>query len=370
MKIIEFIPSLVIGGAEKLVVEYALRLKSFPDVEVKVFCLNQTNSPNEAILLENGIEVIFLNKLPKITGSLRSFIRSISGLFEIRKIFKKEKPDIVHYHLSLGSCVFFSGLPRTTSVFYTQHNEMFAYPQREYFFLRQIMKKYHTKLIALNQSMRQELNEYFHVDDTVVLNNGIDIAKFRHSKVDVDRIRKEIGISASDVVVGHVGRFVEQKNHSFIIEVFNEFLKLEPNAKLLLIGKGKEENKVRSTLKEMGIEDRVIILHNRTDVNELMQVMSVFLFPSLHEGLPISLVEAQISGLWCLASTNCSTDSKISNHLIFLDIKSGVSIWVNALLNVIHDQSQAEITNLDAWDINMIVKKLYELYIDSQISHT
>lgn len=364
IKVIEFIPSLVTGGAEKLVVEYALRLKSYPDIEIKVFCLNQTNSPNERILYENGIEVIFLNKLPKLTGVFKPFVRSIKGLFKIRKIFKAEKPDVVHYHLSLSSCVFFSGLPKTTSVFYTQHNELFAYPPKEYFFLKKIIKKYRTRLIALNQSMMRELNSYFNVSDTVVLNNGIDISKFNKTDFDIERIRKEIGIDANDIVIGHVGRFVAQKNHSFIVEVFNEFLNLEKNAKLLLIGKGKEEDKVKALIKEKGIYNRVIILHDRTDINELMHVMNVFLFPSLFEGLGIVLIEAQCSGLYCLASSNCPKDSRISNHIKYLDLDMGTSVWADELYNLMKDKSKIEFYNLENWDINLIVKKLHDMYLE------
>nr|WP_256368303.1 glycosyltransferase family 1 protein [Adlercreutzia sp. ZJ473] len=146
-------------------------------------------------------------------------------------------------------------------------------------------------------------------DRLVVVANAIDVESFRFdSQVRAD-VRDELHISDDAFVVGHVGRFVEQKNHPFVIDVFCEILKLVPSAKLVLAGDGPLFGGVKQLAAERGVEGSVLFLGARSDVSRLYQAMDVFLFPSLNEGLGISLVEAQASGLPCVYSRAVPEDA-------------------------------------------------------------
>ena len=123
---------------------------------------------------------------------------------------------------------------------------------------------------------RKELN---------VINNAIDLKKFEFDEKTREDLRKELGIKEDTIVIGHIGRFMRQKNHEFLIDMFEKVIKECNNICLVLIGQGPLENKIRERVKEKRIEDKVIFLGQRNDVNRLYQVMDVFVLPSLYEGL-------------------------------------------------------------------------------------
>ncbi|WP_165253809.1 glycosyltransferase family 1 protein [Adlercreutzia sp. ZJ304] len=168
-------------------------------------------------------------------------------------------------------------------------------------------------------------------DKLIVIANAIDVERFRFSSQVCTDVRNELCIPGNAFVVGHVGRFVEQKNHPFIIDVFCEILMLIPSAKLVLAGDGPLFDSVKQLATERGIEDSVLFLGTRLDVNRLYQVMDVFLFPSLNEGLGISLVEAQASGLPCVYSKNIPRDVRVVAPLCqSLSLNDCPRIWAEA----------------------------------------
>ena len=153
-----------------------------------------------------------------------------------------------------------------------------------------------------------------------IMKNGIDSSKFIYSEKSRIEKRKELGIIDDAILVGHVGRFVEQKNHKFLIDIFNEFQKRNPNSKLLLIGSGPLEDKIKKTVDTLNIQKKVVFLGNTKEVNKYMSAMDLFLFPSLYEGLGIVLVEAQCEDLECIATEGIPKIVKISDKLIFKNL--------------------------------------------------
>jgi len=137
---------------------------------------------------------------------------------------------------------------------------------------------------------------------STLLKNGIDINKFSFSKAIRDQMRDDLGIETGELVVGHIGRFNHQKNHSFLIDIFKELLRTVPNAVLILAGDGPLRSVIEEKVKHLNLENKVQFLGIRSDVEFLLQAFDVFVFPSLHEGLPITLIEAQASGLPCVIS--------------------------------------------------------------------
>ena len=129
-----------------------------------------------------------------------------------------------------------------------------------------------------------------------VINNCIDIDKFKFNYETRNNKRKELHLKNENIVVGHVGRFNKQKNHTFLIDIFNEAYKENDKLRLVMVGIGPLMNKIKKKVIQLNLSDAVLFLGQRSDVNELMQAMDIFILPSLYEGLPLVGVEAQTSG--------------------------------------------------------------------------
>jgi glycosyltransferase involved in cell wall biosynthesis len=165
-----------------------------------------------------------------------------------------------------------------------------------------------------------------------IISNAVDISKFR---VDDDtrlRYRKELGVEGK-IVFGHVGRFHYQKNHLFLIDIFYSIHKLIPDSVLLLIGTGEDEEKTRIHVKKYGIESSVRFLGQRLDIAQLYQAMDAFLLPSLFEGLPVVLVEAQAAGLPCFVSDAITIESDISDNVEFISLKKSKEEWAEEIFS-------------------------------------
>lgn len=159
----------------------------------------------------------------------------------------------------------------------------------------------------------------------IKINNGIDVDKFIYNKEIRDRVRKQYNIEENTVLIGHVGRFLKVKNHSYMVDIFNEYIKQNEDSRLMFIGEGPEFNTIKKKVESLGIKNKVIFLSKINNVNEMMQAMDIFLFPSIHEGLALVSVEAQTAGLPCMMSDTITEESIITDLVevksIYLDPK-------------------------------------------------
>lgn len=159
-----------------------------------------------------------------------------------------------------------------------------------------------------------------------VVPNAVDLGKFGFNTRTRNRYREELGLKGN-VVFGHVGRFHYQKNHRFLIQIFSEILKIVPNAKLLLIGDGEDKESIIKLVKELNICDSVVFLGIRNDVAHLFQAMDAFLLPSLFEGLPVVMVEAQASSLPCYVADTITQESDISGNVRYYSLGETACQW-------------------------------------------
>jgi len=200
-----------------------------------------------------------------------------------------------------------------------------------------------------------------------VLNNAIDASKFSFNDGIRNDVRKELGLESGEFIVGHVGRFNKQKNHKFIIQVFNEVVKINSNSKLLLVGVGELEDEVKKIIDRMNISNKVIFLGIRNDINRIMQAFDIFLFPSLFEGLPVTLIEAQAAGLQCVISDTISSESIITSNVKTLSLDEKPLVWAQLLLEIINSHERTntyeQIRN-HGFDIKQNAKWLEEFYIN------
>ena len=164
-----------------------------------------------------------------------------------------------------------------------------------------------------------------------ILNNAIDVESFKFNIHTRNAIRHEFGIE-DKYVVGHVGRFHPTKNHEFLIDIFKNVHDRHNNSVLLLIGEGILKESIQQKVREEGLEGCVIFAGIRSDVSDILQGMDIFLMPSLFEGLPVTLIEAQASGLICVISDTITKDVKISNLVDFVSLRKSVDKWGDIVL--------------------------------------
>ena len=165
-----------------------------------------------------------------------------------------------------------------------------------------------------------------------ILNNAINAAAYRYDAARSQGMRRELSLPKDAFVIGHVGRFSTPKNHSFLLDVFAELHKIEPTSYLLLVGDGILREKMEAKAKALSLEQAVIFLGLRKDVPELLQAMDVFAFPSLYEGLPLTLVEAQAAGLPCVISENIPVDCDMTDLISRVSLDESPVVWAERIL--------------------------------------
>ncbi len=173
---------------------------------------------------------------------------------------------------------------------------------------------------------------YFGSRDFKVLRNAIDLNRFNFSEDVATKHREEFGFSAENFVVGHVGNFSKVKNHRFIVDVFCEVAKQSSEARLLLVGSGALLEETKRLVRERGIEDLVVFAGSRGDVNELLMAMDILLFPSEFEGLPVTIIEAQASGLRVVMSDVITREVIVTELVETLPLSLSATQWAERLL--------------------------------------
>ena len=208
-------------------------------------------------------------------------------------------------------------------------------------------------------------------DQYIMLNNAIDAAAYAYDPEKRAEIHRQLGLT-DELVVGHVGRFNSQKNHTFLLEIFTALLKKEFNAVLLLVGGGEDMPKMQAKAQTLGIAERVRVLGVRSDVAELMQAMDIFVFPSLYEGLPVTMVEAQASGLPCIISDKVPPECILTDGLVdIMPLSEAPETWAAKILekrNILRTDHHTEIT-AHGFDITTEVVKLQKFYINAYEQH-
>lgn len=170
--------------------------------------------------------------------------------------------------------------------------------------------------------------------DVSILHNGVDLNIFRYNSNYGESIRNEFGLE-DKLVIGHIGRFHKQKNHKFLLEIFKGISVLHKDATLLLVGTGELEGEIRKWIKLYNLEGKVILTGQRFDIPQLLSAMDVFVFPSLYEGMPNTVIEAQATGLPCVIADTITAEANITGLVKYLPLSLSSSEWAKMVLNTI-----------------------------------
>jgi glycosyltransferase involved in cell wall biosynthesis len=198
-----------------------------------------------------------------------------------------------------------------------------------------------------------------------ILPNAIDVAAYQNFEKR-DTVRKTLNISDDDLLFGHVGRFAIEKNHSFLIDVFEIIHQKNKKTKLLLIGDGHLRNQIQNKVKEKDLENDVVFLQNRRDVNELLTAIDFVIFPSHFEGFSFAMLEMEAASLRLLASDRIPPEINITGEVYFKSLEEDAEEWANTAISLSHyNRAYVDINNLYklGYDIKTNVKRLEDYYL-------
>ncbi len=292
------------------------------------------------------------------------------------KSFFKEHEDysVVHGHIGSTAAIYLSEAKKhgITTIAHS-HNvdgkrkkqllyKILSYPVRniaDYLF----MCSKQAGIDRFGEEAISNLNRAFFVP------NAIDTELFRFCENARKIKRKKFGIKDEEFLVGHVGRFAEQKNHMYLLDIFKEINIAHPLSKLLLVGDGTLRSDIEAKIIKLGLNDKVIITGVRNDINELMTAMDVLVFPSKYEGLGVTLIEAQCSGLPCVISENIPKESILIKELVSTcSLSERAALWAEIALRRIHIERVecAGRVKETGFDIEKSAKWLEEFYLEKE----
>ena len=304
------------GGVESVIMNYYRHLDR-AKVQFDFICdEDSTRIPYDEIKKLGG-RVFLVPKYQKLPKYLKA----------LEDLFRKNRYRIVHSNVNTLSVFPLYAAKKAGVPVRISHSHSTSNPkewERNIIknILRPFSKKYATDYFACSELAGRYLfgDKTFDQGKVKIIHNAIDLDKFKFDPEARKKLRKELGIDDKTIVIGHVGRFVKQKNHDFLVDVFNEYHTKNPDSKLLLIGTGPLEEKIKAKAEKLNLSDSVLFLGQREDTNKLYSVMDVFCLPSLYEGLPVVGVEAQAAGLLCILSSKIDRGVKISEKCIFKNI--------------------------------------------------
>lgn len=291
---------------------------------------------------------------------------------ELKRLLKENKYTIVHCHM--GPLAFLPlGAAKSAKVpVRICHNHTSSSPKE---FVRNVAKAVFKPFSRNNATHYFACGELagrwmfggkaFEDGKVYVMNNAIDVNKFDFDTEVRKQMRKELEIE-NNFVVGHIGRFDTVKNHTFLVDIFAELAKQEPNAVLLLVGEGPLEQETKQKVQELGLENKVKFLGVRKDADKLYQAFDVFVLPSLYEGLPVVAVEAQTSGLPVVVSDKVSAAIKMTDNVVFEKLDASAQEWTKTILQTktLARESQKEKISAAGFDIKTEAKKLEDFYLE------
>lgn len=329
-------------------------------------------------LVESESELISRESIEKIGGKvviIPSYKNPFKYMSSLRKIFKDNKYDIVHSNMNSLSVFTLRAAKKAGIKIRIAHSHSSS-NKKEFLkniiknILKPFSKKYATHYFACSKDAAIWLfgKKTYDANKITIINNALDLNRFYFDVAKRKEFRKKNNID-DKFVVGNIGRLMPQKNQLFLIDIYNSFLKNCENSMLLLVGDGPLKEDILKKINSYGIGDKVLLLSAMKNIEDLYQTMDCFVFPSIYEGLGMTLVEAQVSGLEYIASDNIPNEAFITSNGIKLPLDK--KMWINELNNVymkwksntIAPRSEVKELFADScYDINNETIKLENIY--------
>lgn len=352
IKILHTLPALDGGGAEKIIYDYCTRMPK--DFHFDFITHTDYIGILEEKLKKSGCKIYHV---PTRRENKKENQR------RIKEIVKSGEYDIVHVSQGYKGVHFLWVAKKYKVPVRIAHSHMSYIPEslkdrvvRKVATI--IARSLATDLFACGDDAAKWM--WGNKNDVFIMTNAIEADKYTYDNNVRISLRKELGIE-NKIVIGNVARFSYQKNHDFIIDFAKEITQLNKDIVLLLIGRGELLEKIKARVNANRLDDYVLFLGVRSDVQKLLNVMDVFILPSRYEGLPVTLVETQANGLSSVVSSKITKEIKYADNVRYLPIDSGTEEWVECILNMKYEHLGNAIKNT-SYDINNSVWVLVDKY--------
>ncbi|MCI6995618.1 MAG: glycosyltransferase family 1 protein [Eubacterium sp.] len=300
-----------------------------------------------------------IHRLPKLNPFSNHYKETLGRFFDDHPEY-----SIIHVHQDCLSSVICKVAKKHNVKVRIAHSHSSSQNKNIKYFIKLYYKRriprYATDLMACSDEAGMWM---FGGKDFLVLNNAIDARKYTYNQTLKEKMREAFDIGDDELLLGHVGRFSPPKNHAFLIDIFYEVQKRR-KSKLILVGDGKLREGIVRKVRELGIEKQVIFTGLRGDVADLMQSMDMFVFPSVYEGLPLTIIEAQASGLPCFISDKVPIECKKTNLVQQIKLSEGAEKWAEIIVSY-NDQNRRDTYDeicISGFDVKHNVKWLEEYY--------
>ena len=295
-------------------------------------------------------------------------IKQLDNYFLLKKKLKELSIsyDCFHIHTQHAMDAYISSLAAIHAgfkhVIVHSHNASTIYSTKTHQVFKQLLHNLDIERFACGNDAGKWM---FGNDKFTIIRNGIDLEQFQYNSTERKKIRKKMGWQDKHII-GHIGRFNRQKNHSFLIQAFKKLADEDRNTLLILVGTGELEEKIKHQVDMLGLTKKVQFLGSRSDVSELYQAIDVFALPSLFEGLPVVLVEAQAAGLPCIISDTITEEIDILPTLQRLSLDEGPDAWAEALKRILDEDKDRQNTMVEldmaGYNIKKVALNLQEFY--------
>ena len=333
------------------------------------------------LLIDNNSPIDDYSEIEAIGGRVCK-ISTLSNPFkyisQIYKLSKENKYDIIHgYVNALNVFSMFAGKMAGVPVRIAE-NLSSAHPGEKKTIVKNILKPFSkifpTDLAACSKSCGEWLYGKKDIESGKVriFNNAISLKKYTYDKELRDNVRNSLGLSDENFVLGHIGRYQYQKNHNFLIDIFDEVYKRDKNSRLLLVGYGDLKEELFNNIHSLGLKDAVIDMGATENIAGLYNAMDVFVLPSFYEGLPVVGIEAQATGLPCVFSTEVTKETGVIPDTKFVELSENKEKWADEILKIRDNYKRVNTEKyiIDAgFDIETEGRKLQDYYFDLISKH-
>lgn len=309
-----------LNGITSVIMNYYRKMDK-RDMQIDFVVVNELSNEYRKELEENNSNIFYL---PRKSDPIK-YMKSL------KKLLDKNHYDIIHIHGNSSLMALETVTAKKAKVpvrIIHSHNTTCSHKILHNLLYR-VMEKTYTNGLACGQEAGKWL---FRNHDFELLKNGIDLDKFIFNEDERLLYRKKIN-AGNKTVIGHVGSFIHQKNHNFLIDFYYTLIQKDSNYLLLLISDGELMEQIKEKVMNLGIDDNVLFLGKTTEVKSYLQAMDIFVLPSNFEGLPVVLIEAQASGLPCIVSDKVSGESKLTELVEYLPL-GDVNVWTNKILTL------------------------------------
>ncbi len=285
-------------------------------------------------------------------------------LIESYRFFKKHHYHTIHSHITHLNFFFYplAKMFGTKNIIQHAHGTKWSDKKlngwRNYLMLHTVWP-----LITHKLACSEFAGKFWYGKNYTVINNGIDLEKFKYNPNVRTLKRKELGLE-DNFVIGHVGRFSSEKNHRFLIEIFEQVYKKDNAARLILVGSGPLEQEIKNLVNTKNLQEKVLFLGVRKDVAALYQVFDIFCLPSLHEGMPVVAIEAQASDLPCVFADTITKEVLILPDSKMFSLKDLPEVWTEEILKFKGYKRHCDVyySKIKGFDIKDIAKQMEKFY--------